>query len=213
MRATRAGGSSARTTHSADERVSAVAQLRAAPLIVEADDTTWRTLAVLCGYRLILAIVVAMAFVFFNRFFNLGVSAPGVVVPPLTAYAVASLGLTAPAGLREPNLTIQVTAGVFVDVAAIVLLMYASGGVRSGLGIILLVSLAAAGLITRGRLVYFHAATAGLAVLLEQTFQLWRHDAVPQEFVQAGLTAGAFFATAGLASPPARHARPHQQSA
>jgi len=193
--------------------VSAVAQLRAAPLIVEADDTTWRTLSVLCAYRIVLAIVVAVAFVFYNRFFNLGVSAPNVVVPTLIAYALASLALLMPARMREPNLTIQVTAGVFVDTAAIVILMYASGGVRSGLGIILLVSLAAAGLITRGRLVYFHAATAGLAVLLEQVFQLWQHDAVPQEFVQAGLTAFAFFATAGLASALAKYARTSEQIA
>ena len=91
--------------------------------------------------------------------------------------------------------------------------MYASGGVRSGLGVILLVSLAAAGLITRGRLVYFHAAVAALAVLLEQTFQTWRFDAGPQDFVQAGLTSAAFFATAGLASTLARYARTSEQIA
>jgi two-component system sensor histidine kinase PilS (NtrC family) len=78
---------------------------------------------------------------------------------------------------------------------------------------VLLVSLAAAGLITRGRLAYFHAATAALAVLLEQTFQLWRNDAGPQEFLQAGITAGAFFATAGLASALARYARTSEQIA
>ena len=182
-------------------------------LIVEADETTWRTLAVFCGYRVVLAILVAVAFAFLNRFFNLGILAPAVVVPTLVAYTMISLVLLVPARLREPNLTIQVTAGVFVDVAAIVMLMYASGGVRSGLGVILLVSLAAAGLITRGRLAYFHAATASLAVLLEQTFQFWRNDAGPQDFVQAGLTAGAFFATAGLASALARYARTSEQIA
>jgi len=186
---------------------------RTAPLIVEADDATWRTLSVFCIYRVVLALVVGVAFVFLNRFFNLGASAPGIVPPTLVIYGVAALALVFPSRLREPNLTIQVTAGVFVDVAAIVLLMYASGGVRSGLGVILLVSLAAAGLITRGRLVYFHAATAALAVLVEQTFQLWRHDSGPPEFVQAGFTAGAFFATAGLASALARYARTSEQIA
>jgi two-component system sensor histidine kinase PilS (NtrC family) len=201
---------------SAAEKLPATAKARTpreAMLIVEADETTWRTLAVFCGYRVVLALFVAAAFTFLNRFFNLGVQAPNVVVPTLVVYALLSLLLLVPARLREPNLTIQVTAGVFVDVVAIVLLMYASGGVRSGLGVILLVSLAAAGLITRGRLAYFYAATASLAVLLEQTFQLWRHDAGPQDFVQAGLTAGAFFATAGLASALARYARTSEQIA
>jgi two-component system sensor histidine kinase PilS (NtrC family) len=115
--------------------------------------------------------------------------------------------------MREPNLMLQVTLGVIVDVMAVVMLMYASGGVRSGLGVILLMSLAAAGLITRGRLTYFYAAVAALAVLLEQTFQVWRFDAHVSDFVQSGLTAAAFFATAGLAATLARHARTSEEVA
>jgi two-component system sensor histidine kinase PilS (NtrC family) len=106
-----------------------------------------------------------------------------------------------------------VTAGVIVDVLAIVMLMHASGGVKSGLGVILLVTLAAAGLITRGRLAFFHAAMAALAVLLEQTIQMWRYEAAVQDFVQSGMTAAAFFATAGLASTLARYARTSEQIA
>ena len=189
------------------------ARLPRAPFAVEADDVTWRTLSVFCSYRVVLAVFVAIAFAFLNRFFNLGVQSPDVMVPTIAIYLVVSVALLVPARLREPSLVIQVTAGVFVDVLAIVMLMYASGGVRSGLGVVLLVSLAAAGLITRGRLAYFHAATAALAVLLEQTFELWRHDAGAQEFFQAGMTAGAFFATAGLSSALARYARTSEQIA
>ncbi len=183
------------------------------PLIVVADDTTWRTLSVLCFYRLVLAILVGGAFVFLNRFFNLGIVTPSAVVPTVVSYTIASLILIVPARLREPSLTLQVTAGIIVDVVAIVMLMYASGGVRSGLGVILLVSLAAAGLITRGRLAFFHAAIAAIAILLEQTFQMWRYDAGAQDFVQTGITSAAFFATAGLASTLARYARTSEEIA
>ena len=186
---------------------------RPVPFIVEADDTTWRTLTVFCLYRVVLSLLVGFAFLYLNRFFNLGIVAPNAVFPAVVTYALAALVLLVPARLREPNLTVQVTAGVIVDVVAVVMLMYASGGVRSGLGVILLVTLAAAGLITRGRLVYFHAAMAALAVLLEQTFQMWRFDAVPQDFVQAGLTSAAFFATAGLASTLARYAQTSERIA
>ena len=182
-------------------------------LIVEADDTTWRTLAVLCLYRIVLAVLVAGAFVFLNRFFNLGIVTPSAVMPTVISYTIASLILFIPARLREPSLTLQVTAGIIVDVVAIVMLMYASGGVKSGLGVLLLVSLAAAGLITRGRLVFFHAAIAAIAILLEQTFQMWRYDAGVQDFVQAGITSAAFFATAGLASKLARYARTSEEIA
>ncbi|HEX4779166.1 MAG TPA: ATP-binding protein [Usitatibacter sp.] len=184
-----------------------------APLIVEADETTWRTLWVFCAYRVVLALFVAMAFVYLNRFFNFGVVSPQAVVPTVASYVVASLALLVPARLREPSLTLQVTAGVIVDVIAVVMLMYSSGGVRSGLGVILLVSLAAAGLITRGRLAFFHAAIAALAVLGEQTFQLWRYDAGMQDFVLSGLTSAAFFATAGSAAQLARYARTSEEIA
>jgi two-component system sensor histidine kinase PilS (NtrC family) len=194
----------------------AVAQAVPSPrsvLIVEADDTTWRTLFVFCAYRVVLAILVGGAFAFLNRFFNFGIVSPGAVLPTVVSYTIASLVLLVPARLREPSLMLQVTAGVLVDVIAIVMLMYASGGVRSGLGVMLLVSLAAAGLITRGRLAFFHAALAALAILLEQTFQIWRYEAGLQDFLQAGLTSAAFFATAGLASRLARYARTSEQIA
>ncbi|MBC8022212.1 MAG: PAS domain-containing protein [Burkholderiales bacterium] len=186
---------------------------RGGPLMVVPDETTWRTLVVFCVYRVVLAAFVGGAFIFLNRFFNLGIVTPGAVVPTVVTYTLASVLLLIPARLREPSLMLQVTAGVIVDVLAIVMLMYASGGVRSGLGVILLVSLAAAGLITRGRLAFFHAAIAALAVLLEQTFQVWRYDAGINDFVQAGLTAAAFFATAGLASKLASYARTSEEIA
>jgi two-component system sensor histidine kinase PilS (NtrC family) len=194
------------------ERI-AVSRTPRAPLMAASDDTTWRTLAVFCGYRVVLAIFVGGAFVFLNRFFNLGIQSPDAVVPTVVAYIIASIVLLVPARLREPSVVMQVTAGVVLDVLAIGMLMHASGGIRSGLGVILLVSLAAAGLITRGRMVFFHAAVASLAVLVEQTFQLWRYDAGLQDFVQAGLMSAAFFATAGLASRLARYARTSEEIA
>ena len=183
------------------------------PLIAAADDTTWRTLTVLCVYRVVLSAVLGFAYLFLNALFQLGHQTPGLMMPTGVAYFVASLMLIIPARFREPNLTVQVTTGVIIDVAAIAVLMYASGGVKSGLGVMLLVSLAAAGLITRGRLVYFHAAVAAIAVLCEQTIQIWHNDAAPHDFVQAGLTSVAFFATAGLASALARYARSSEQIA
>jgi len=178
-----------------------------------ADETTWKTLEVLCGYRIVLAMIVAAAFGFFSADVGIGTQAPAFLLPTVILYTIASVMLLAPVRLRDPNIAVQVTTGVFVDVLAIAMLMYASGGVRSGLGVILLISLAAASLITRGRLAFFHAALASLAVLLEQTFQMWRYDAGAHDFVQAGLTSAAFFATAGLASALARYAQTSEQIA
>ena len=150
------------------------------------DDTAWRTLVVFSAYRVVLALGLSGAYAFLNAFFQLGIQQPGLAVTALVTYAVASVLLVVPALLREPRISLQVTAAVFVDVLAIVVLMHTSGGIRSGIGVSLLISLAAAGLITRGRLVFFHAAVAALAILVEQAFQMWRFDAPASDFVQSG---------------------------
>ena len=127
-----------------------------APMTTAGDDTAWRTLVVFSAYRVVLALGLSGAYAFLNAFFQLGTLQPGLAVTTLVTYAVASVLLVVPALLREPRLSLQVTAAVFVDVLAIVVLMHTSGGIRSGIGVSLLISLAAAGLITRGRLVFFH---------------------------------------------------------
>ena len=38
------------------------------PLVVEADDTTWRTLSVFCIYRIVLALLVGVGYAFLNPF-------------------------------------------------------------------------------------------------------------------------------------------------
>ena len=117
---------------------------------------------VFCAYRVVLAVFMGVAFVFLNRFFNFGIVVARRRWCRRSAVVHDRLARAPRAGApaRAQSRASQVTAGVIVDVVAIVMLMYASGGVRSGLGVILLVSLAAAGLITRGRLAFFHAAIA-----------------------------------------------------
>ena len=177
------------------------------PMSAAGDDTAWRTLVVFSAYRVVLALGLSGAYAFLNAFFQLGTLQPGLAVTTLVTYAVAAVLLVVPALIREPRISLQVTAAVLVDVLAIVVLMHTSGGIRSGIGVSLLISLAAAGLITRGRLVFFHSAVAAIAILVEQAFQMWRFDAPASDFVQSGLTSMALFATAGLGWTLARYAR------
>ena len=72
------------------------------PFVVEADDVTWRTLSVFCSYRVVLAVFVTVAFVFLNRFFNLGVMAPGVMAPTLAGYTILSRSCWCPRACASP---------------------------------------------------------------------------------------------------------------
>ena len=111
------------------------------------------------------------------------------------------------------QLNLLLKAQVAADIGFIVVLMYASGGITSGLGLLLLTALAGAGLISRGRLTLFYAALATLAVLLEHTYQVLRFDAPVAQYVQAGLLSGGYFATAWLAHTLAKYAQASERLA
>src|SRR5207302_7056398 len=67
--------------------------------------------------------------------------------------------------------------------------MNASGGVRSGLGVMLVISLIGAAIVAPRRLSYLYAALATIALLLEQAYWVLGHDAPVNSFVQPGLLA------------------------
>ena len=108
---------------------------------------------------------------------------------------------------------VQLGMQVSADIAAIALLNYASNGISSGLALLLLTTLAAAGLIARGRLTLFYAALASIAVLLEQTYEVLHFDAPPAQYAQAGLLAAAYFAVAWVAHTLAQYAVASQELA
>jgi two-component system sensor histidine kinase PilS (NtrC family) len=101
---------------------------------------------------------------------------------------------------------LQLGIQVFVDVGVVALLTYASHGIASGLGLLLLTTLAAAGLVSRGRLTLFYAALATIAILLEHTIEVLHFEAPMALFAQAGLLCTAFFAVAWLAHELAKYA-------
>ena len=67
---------------------------------------------------------------------------------------------------RQPGFDWQLAIQVCGDVLFLVILIYSSGGIQSGLGLLLLPALAAAGLISRGRLALFYASVASIGILL-----------------------------------------------
>jgi two-component system sensor histidine kinase PilS (NtrC family) len=95
---------------------------------------------------------------------------------------------------------LQLSAQAFLDIVAITLLMWASGGMRSGLGVMLLISLTAAAIVAPRRLAFLYAALASIALLLEQAYWVLEHDQPTRASSSRGLLAIAFFATAGVTS-------------
>src|SRR5262245_34752062 len=85
---------------------------------------------------------------------------------------------------------------VVIDVIALGWLMYLSGGVGSGLGVIVLISVAAASILVERRASAFIAAIATIAVLYEELYRSITSTTEPADYFQAGVLGIAFFAAA-----------------
>lgn len=107
--------------------------------------------------------------------------------------------------LRYPSINWQLTIQIIGDIIFFSVMLYASGGIQSGLGDLLLVSLAGAALINRGHLMLFFASIATISVLLQETYSLLTIDSYPVQYAQAALLSMTYFAVACLARQLAKH--------
>ena len=92
---------------------------------------------------------------------------------------------------------------IFGDITLITLLMHASGGLSSGLGLLLLVAVAATSLMLGKKLTIFYAALATLAALVEHSWGWWTRaevnmNEIIQGYPQVGMLGIGLFATATL---------------
>lgn len=168
---------------------------------------TWKPLQVLNLYRLALALLFSGL-----GLGGLGPRFLGEQFPELfnwtsVAYLVFALGSALTISRRRPGFGTQVYLQVAADVAAVTIFMHASGGATSGLGMLLLVTIAGASLLMPGRHAFLFAATASLAILAEQFYAHLLHVFPTTAYTQAGMLGAAFFAAAVLADALSRQAR------
>lgn len=164
------------------------------------DALTWKPLRLLSFYRVILAGLLALLFFSLTDNTTLGVQNP--VVYKLTVIGYLLFGVLAgfAARLRQPGYELQTVAQILVDIIAITLLMYASGGPASGLGMLLIISVATGSILLPGRMAFLFAAMATIAIMGEQIYSSIIIVAErPAGYTQAGLLGLALFATAGIA--------------
>lgn len=166
----------------------------------------WRSLYLLNIYRLILGCLLFSLVWVFGNDLVLGQRSLSLFYQVCAVYVVLTL-LTLPLiRLRRPSFNKQLGIQIGTDIVCIVLLSHASGGAPSNLAVLLLVSLAAAGLICRGRITLFFAALASIAVLLEHSYSVLAEDANVSQYMQAGLLSAAYFAVAWLAHRLSKYA-------
>ena len=159
-------------------------------------DTFWRSLHFFNLYRLCASTVFVCAILIYGGSLSFGSQDPGMFAVVATAYLLLALLFYVALQLFRRRFNLHLTVQVTTDILALTLLMFASGGAKSGMAFMLLVVLAGAGLVGQGRLTLFFAAEATLAVLLEQGYRVLQYGGNPEDFVRTGITSIGFFAAA-----------------
>jgi two-component system sensor histidine kinase PilS (NtrC family) len=108
---------------------------------------------------------------------------------------------------RLPSYPAHIFIAAAIDVVAILVLMRTSGGVTSGLGMLLIASVGGASLLAPGRLSILLAALASIVLLLDEiTGQLYDVYAA-DGYTQAGILGATLLAAAWLATALVKRAR------
>lgn len=171
-----------------------------------APEEWWRSIFLFNLYRLTLGSLLVFLAGTFGDQLSLGASNLPLFLRTSIVYVVLALAALLTIKLRRPRFNLQLAFLVGTDIVCVTLLSHASGGIQSSLGMLLLVSLAAAGLISRGKITLFFAALASIAVLLQHSYAVLTQDAAVAQYVQVGLLSSAYFAVAWLAHTLAKYA-------
>jgi two-component system sensor histidine kinase PilS (NtrC family) len=169
------------------------------------DALTWKPLRLLTFYRLTLAGLLTVLFFGIPDNSALGTYKPDLYTLTCVFYLAFSVAAGFTARLRHPGYELQTVIQILVDIAVITLLIFASGGPAGGLGILLILTVAAGSLLMPGRMAFLFAAMAAMAIMGEQIYSTLLLQ-IPRSsgYTQAGLLGAALFATAGMAYLMAR---------
>ncbi|MDZ7828003.1 MAG: ATP-binding protein [Halofilum sp. (in: g-proteobacteria)] len=169
----------------------------------------WESLRLLNSFRLFVAIVLMTGFMAAPGALAFGQSSPRTFLVATGLYAL--LGLLFAEGLRRrrPGYMTQSYLHFYSDVILLGVVVHASGGVASGLGILMVVPVAAAGTLLQTRYSLLYAALATLLLLTSEIIRHLEAGSGAASYTPAALLGLAMFASALLAGV---YARRHAQS-
>ena len=180
------------------------------PLAPDPDDLSWRVLALMNVFRLLVPLLLAALFLTIHPS-PVGQMRPAMFAGAATAYFLFALGAIPGIKHRRPSIVIQTIVSVAVDVLVISLLTYSSSGMSSGLAALLVLPIGAASFVVGQRLALLFAAVAALAVLLQQGFVTLTGKADASDFTAAGIVGALMFIVTLAVGPLSRSLRESEE--
>lgn len=155
----------------------------------------WRLLRLLNIYRLLVAVLI-IAVSATGPAALLGTLNPWMFLWTGIAYLVYALLTVLSLYKRWPGYALQAEIQLMVDTIAVVILMHASGGPVSGLGVLLFVSIVANTVLMPWRIGMGYAAVATMLILADNTYLVLHGPATEAGYVQGALTGVVLFVAA-----------------
>ncbi len=149
-----------------------------------APSQNWRLLGLFNIYRLALAVTALAIAITVHQLPPFGSTEPDLFGFASGMYFLLALAAVLASYWRTPDFDTQVSMLAFADVALLTLLMHASGGLSSGLGLLLIVAIAGSSLMLGRRVSIFYASLATIAAMLQHSWRLLVGDLVSDEMIQ-----------------------------
>lgn len=161
-------------------------------------STRWRSLKLYNIYRILIALmfVVSQGLARQQDWSKLADNLPVFLIFAYFTFSIIAAIFT---WFEKPHLEITLPLQIITDVVFIVLIMHTQGADQGGIGLLLIIAIASASLISEGRLALFYAAIATIGILLEQTYSAQFSDSSAGNYTDAVMLSLACFATAWLA--------------
>lgn len=168
---------------------------------------TWRPLRLFNLYRMIMAGFFCIIAISDTQTSTFGEHLPLLFDIAAGSYLIITIANVFTIASRKPRFQTQVYIQVIIDILIITLLIYSSGGIKTGLGMLLIITVASGSILLAGQAAASFAAAATICMLSQQLlFQVNNPDA-SSTYTQAGLLGASFFITALLAHALAKRIR------
>jgi two-component system, NtrC family, sensor histidine kinase PilS len=163
----------------------------------------WRLLYFLNIYRILLSAFFSSLFYFQLELSPFGDLETQIFHMVSLIYFSFSLFSNFTINKQSPSFLIQTHVHLIIDIIAILFLTHASGGVNSGVGLLLMIPIAAGSIFQFRLMSYFYAALASILLLFDQFYIFLLFNLHPS-YPQAGILGGILFFTALITNYLAR---------
>jgi len=157
----------------------------------------WKALSYFNYYRTVLSALFIILYITGSPSLLGSHNAP-LFIGSASVYLIFSLICLLSIFKKKPSFSVQTQIQVTADIIALTLIMHSSGGLTTGLGILLVIAIAGNSIILAGRLALLFAALASMSILIEQVYSHLNQAFATTAYTQAGILGATFFATALL---------------